>query len=109
MRPLFPLTKPTFFFQAADGIRVIGVTGVQTCALPIYFSRTTCSLTPNTEQTSGRRKSVSLSAVVTVIAVPSQSITMDIFRVAGSVRAGGSGSGSSRSEERRVGREWERR
>src|SRR3712207_275573 len=32
-----------FFFQAEDGIRDIGVTGVQTCALPIYkldrFSR----------------------------------------------------------------------
>src|SRR5258707_10952709 len=27
-----------FFFQAEDGIRDIGVTGVQTCALPIYFS-----------------------------------------------------------------------
>src|SRR5947209_11441205 len=26
-----------FFFQAEDGIRDIGVTGVQTCALPIYF------------------------------------------------------------------------
>ena len=25
-----------FFFQAEDGIRNIGVTGVQTCALPIY-------------------------------------------------------------------------
>src|SRR3712207_8721268 len=24
------------FFQAEDGIRYIGVTGVQTCALPIY-------------------------------------------------------------------------
>src|SRR3712207_9575491 len=29
-----------FFFQAEDGIRDIGVTGVQTCALPIcYFTR----------------------------------------------------------------------
>src|SRR5882757_1335929 len=27
-----------FFFQAEDGIRVIGVTGVQTCALPISCS-----------------------------------------------------------------------
>src|SRR3712207_1207740 len=27
-----------FFFQAEDGIRDIGVTGVQTCALPIYES-----------------------------------------------------------------------
>src|SRR5699024_11855605 len=26
-----------FFFQAEDGIRVRNVTGVQTCALPIYF------------------------------------------------------------------------
>ena len=25
-----------FFFQAEDGIRDIGVTGVQTCALPIW-------------------------------------------------------------------------
>src|SRR5919112_4272729 len=27
-----------FFFQAEDGIRDIGVTGVQTCALPISFT-----------------------------------------------------------------------
>src|SRR5215203_7093872 len=27
-----------FFFQAEDGIRDIGVTGVQTCALPIWPS-----------------------------------------------------------------------
>ena len=26
-----------FFFQAEDGIRDIDVTGVQTCALPIFF------------------------------------------------------------------------
>ena len=26
-----------FFFQAEDGIRDIGVTGVQTCALPILL------------------------------------------------------------------------
>ena len=26
-----------FFFQAEDGIRDIGVTGVQTCALPICW------------------------------------------------------------------------
>src|SRR5947209_20204605 len=28
-----------FFFQAEDGIRAIGVTGVQTCALPILAIR----------------------------------------------------------------------
>src|SRR3712207_8741536 len=29
------MTRNVFFFQAEDGIRDIGVTGVQTCALPI--------------------------------------------------------------------------
>src|SRR3712207_7353543 len=29
-------TLSFFFFQAEDGIRDIGVTGVQTCALPIF-------------------------------------------------------------------------
>src|SRR2546422_650877 len=28
-----------FFFQAEDGIRDVAVTGVQTCALPIFFNR----------------------------------------------------------------------
>ena len=30
------LVMDFFFFQAEDGIRDIGVTGVQTCALPIF-------------------------------------------------------------------------
>src|SRR5215203_3769374 len=30
------MTSRSFFFQAEDGIRDIGVTGVQTCALPIF-------------------------------------------------------------------------
>src|SRR6266853_4362516 len=30
-----------FFFQAEDGIRDLTVTGVQTCALPIYFAGAT--------------------------------------------------------------------
>src|SRR5258707_3747836 len=34
-----PLTTWHFFFQAEDGIRDIGVTGVQTCALPICPAR----------------------------------------------------------------------
>src|SRR3712207_7452226 len=33
--PLFANVRLVFFFQAEDGIRDIGVTGVQTCALPI--------------------------------------------------------------------------
>src|SRR2546430_7897537 len=32
----------SFFFQAEDGIRDLTVTGVQTCALPIYVPRAGC-------------------------------------------------------------------
>src|SRR5436189_4181299 len=44
-RPSWRATSPCcillcrFFFQAEDGIRDTSVTGVQTCALPIYRSR----------------------------------------------------------------------
>ena len=33
-----------FFFQAEDGIRDVAVTGVQTCALPIYRHKETGQL-----------------------------------------------------------------
>src|SRR2546429_9707731 len=33
-----------FFFQAEDGIRDVAVTGVQTCALPIYLTRLSLEL-----------------------------------------------------------------
>src|SRR2546430_9721253 len=42
-----------FFFQAEDGIRDLTVTGVQTCALPIYSAR--CS----------RRSSMKRAAAIT--------------------------------------------
>src|SRR2546429_8964977 len=32
-----------FFFQAEDGIRDVAVTGVQTCALPIFVSETSAA------------------------------------------------------------------
>src|SRR2546429_2863570 len=35
--PNSPLSVFFFFFQAEDGIRDVAVTGVQTCALPIYL------------------------------------------------------------------------
>src|SRR5947209_14420264 len=41
-----------FFFQAEDGIRDIGVTGVQTCALPIWRRR---SRTTGASQVPGTR------------------------------------------------------
>src|SRR3989449_8538434 len=37
-----------FFFQAEDGIRDVAVTGVQTCALPIFFDPTRRYLTLET-------------------------------------------------------------
>src|SRR5699024_11841508 len=33
-----PSDRASFLFRAGDGIRARNVTGVQTCALPIYFS-----------------------------------------------------------------------
>src|SRR3712207_7886612 len=36
MSLLLKSVEYSFFFQAEDGIRDIGVTGVQTCALPIF-------------------------------------------------------------------------
>src|SRR5262249_56834778 len=44
-----------FFFQAEDGIRYWSVTGVQTCALPIYSSCNRCSC-PASEARKGGRK-----------------------------------------------------
>src|SRR5688500_19630495 len=37
--PTCLLSGASFFFQAEDGIRDYKVTGVQTCALPIYLMR----------------------------------------------------------------------
>src|SRR3989449_7994672 len=46
-----------FFFQAEDGIRDVAVTGVQTCALPIWESGTGKELVAQTvHQLSRRRK-----------------------------------------------------
>src|SRR5438445_12701256 len=42
-----------FFFQAEDGIRDIGVTGVQTCALPISLASTVAVTTETVEAKGG--------------------------------------------------------
>src|SRR3712207_7989884 len=69
-----------FFFQAEDGIRDIGVTGVQTCALPIW----------------------ALASSPTISKTPSLS-PMRRFRI---FRAAASqATAANRSEERRVGKE----
>src|SRR5256885_4556081 len=57
-----------FFFQAEDGIRDYKVTGVQTCALPIFDQQSTYTRSPYIEETSvpnrrRRRLSTAMSAV----------------------------------------------
>src|SRR5688572_31076668 len=77
-----------FFFQAEDGIRDLTVTGVQTCALPIFGA-------------------VILIAVAAGVAVPAASLKLPV-----AVTLGAMGvyrlvrhSHFTRSEERRVGKE----
>src|SRR5688572_33254136 len=72
----------TFFFQAKDGIRDLTVTGVQTCALPIFTARAAAPVPAGGE---GRLE-------VTV-------------KVAEGWHVYGPGD-PYRSEERRVGKEW---
>src|SRR5438445_10019811 len=81
-----------FFFQAEDGIRDIGVTGVQTCALPI---------SPVARAAAG--ECVRRNAVPTAILLVSRVRTR-----LGPGRRGarlGRPSDPERSEERRVGKE----
>src|SRR3712207_7216914 len=76
-----------FFFQAEDGIRDIGVTGVQTCALPIS------------------REAI---VAMTTLAASAPLMKNSAMRTTQSAELStGSGSTSSavRSEERRVGKE----
>src|SRR3712207_8362618 len=80
--------KYCFFFQAEDGIRDIGVTGVQTCALPISTGLSQPRAPPS-EIASRRQTNVPVSSTA-----PTRSNRPP-------VRCFDSG----RSEERRVGKE----
>src|SRR3712207_7270083 len=85
-----------FFFQAEDGIRDIGVTGVQTCALPIYaFSRF--------PRTPAARRDRRLGPVGLLRRRPA-AVRQGAHRRGRSVRAPAHAVGA-RSEERRVGKE----
>src|SRR3712207_8630069 len=82
-----------FFFQAEDGIRDIGVTGVQTCALPIF------------------QVGVGLDELGHKVIKKAQEIIQD-QNLSITVRSGpdpnsrdGNGLRDARSEERRVGKE----
>src|SRR2546429_1322443 len=83
-----------FFFQAEDGIRDVAVTGVQTCALPIYLLRDRDAIFGNDFREQVR--DVGICEVLSRPGSPWQRAY--IGRVIGSIRR-------ERSEERRVGKE----
>src|SRR3712207_6866592 len=83
-----------FFFQAEDGIRDIGVTGVQTCALPIYPRSTMTDV------------ALTVAVAGTPAASPRSSTASRVM--AATTRKGPASSSTramTRSEERRVGKE----
>src|SRR5947209_15565600 len=87
-----------FFFQAEDGIRDIGVTGVQTCALPILPRRLKRSVHTSPQAkarnhylcNSNRKK---------------EAVSLRILQRGGVASIPRDLSRSARSEERRVGKE----
>src|SRR2546429_4384135 len=77
-----------FFFQAEDGIRDVAVTGVQTCALPIFVSDTSVAGVPRPTLVSETTGLIG-SLLVQIREPPNRSPMPP----------------GSRSEERRVGKE----
>src|SRR5690606_40294672 len=82
-----------FFFQAEDGIRDFHVTGVQTCALPIY-----------THDESQIRTDHPLHRAAAVVLYPREFARFAATPLFG-MQFGESLAGEKRSEERRVGKE----
>src|SRR3712207_8001841 len=83
----------SFFFQAEDGIRDIGVTGVQTCALPIFLPALETllqSLTTEKKQEKDFRQSLQ---AIEQEHIKCMEVGLDFFE------------SLARSEERRVGKE----
>src|SRR3712207_7701981 len=87
-----------FFFQAEDGIRDIGVTGVQTCALPIFRQSDILFTAQNTTTINGTMTIITEDAhienVPTYITLQNNLISIFVDPEA-----------TDRSEERRVGKE----
>src|SRR5688500_19135683 len=88
----WPNFSACFFFQAEDGIRDYKVTGVQTCALPIYFRDwQTQSRSYSAMAMIAPQGKVSVAGKVTPNRASVTGVSKEFFIV--------------RSEERRVGRE----
>src|SRR5204863_1371651 len=84
-----------FFFQAEDGIRDLYVTGVQTCALPIY------RVGPARQ----RACRLSLAARVELVEIVGKRAGA-LGRLGGQKLDGQGRLPQARSEERRVGKKW---
>src|SRR3712207_7745399 len=92
---MFFKDKVVFFFQAEDGIRDIGVTGVQTCALPICTLEALAQAVPVEDVIPQHQRD----------AVGSDEAPPDDKRLGQAVRVGLRRVLEVRSEERRVGKE----
>src|SRR5256886_7403458 len=84
-----------FFFQAEDGIRDLTVTGVQTCALPIYATASKLGQAPRPNRLTAANPTATRSSV-TLFGVHSNRMVSAPRRPLAD---------SHRSEERRVGKE----
>src|SRR2546430_5396813 len=84
-----------FFFQAEDGIRDLTVTGVQTCALPIYQRL----------RAAGRLDLQEARQLLDGARTRSCNLVERLLRRAARLRWRQRGGGLERSEERRVGKE----
>src|SRR2546430_7046847 len=83
-----------FFFQAEDGIRDLTVTGVQTCALPIYPSRAMPVIgAVSAESRRMRRRQAIIWSLAALATLSIGAFVWSLLRV------------PLRSEERRVGKE----
>src|SRR2546430_10158144 len=87
-----------FFFQAEDGIRDLTVTGVQTCALPIF----TLTAPASGATVSG---TVALTATASASSTYGLTVTSVAFLIDGTAVGTVTSSPYTRSEERRVGKE----
>src|SRR2546422_5599205 len=99
-----PRTRRNFFFQAEAGIRSVAVTGVQTCALPIYRHPRACApadLEDDAAGLGGRRGEVNLTAEALDVVDQLLEVAIEVLerRLLDFPRH------VARSEERRVGKE----
>src|SRR5439155_4495981 len=88
--PMYDICSGCFFFQAEDGIRDGHVTGVQTCALPIFIIAR-CGATWMRSRLGSSPNGAGDASDVSVVVLPLADLS------------------AGRSEERRVGKEcrWE--